>query len=193
MVVILQYQVVLTGCIIGWIILLSGIYFNFYCELKEHAYTTVTYFYFVANPSRIAVLALNLTADSMLENNDNATVIACRGERVVFTCQTMGSLAWRSDEYIGEGGNLFIFGLDEPKGSTVRHNESIYAVLTDTDNGIITSKFYIEASLSSLVTCAATDYTHNNSTISIRILGKLLLALKLNTLVATQLYITKNN
>lgn len=116
----------------------------------------------------------------MLENDDNATVIACRGEMVVFTCQTMGSLAWSSDEYVGGGGNQFTFGLDEPVGTTDGHNESIYAELTDIDpdNRIITSTFRIMASLNSSVTCAATDYTHNNSTISIRILGKLFIALR---------------
>ena len=77
----------------------------------------------------------------------------------------MGPLAWSSDEYIGRGGRQLPFALTDGVGSSHIVNKNVYAevIHVDPDNRIITSTFRIMASSSSLVTCAATAYTHNNS------------------------------
>ena len=117
------------------------------------------------------MLALNLTANATLENND--TVMACPDETVVFTCQTTGPLAWRSDEYIGEGGNQIIFGPDDRVGSREDIDFGIYINLVSIENGIINSTFHIKGSLSSRVICTATNH-NQSSQIYLRIPGKLL-------------------
>ena len=117
------------------------------------------------------MIALNLTANATLENND--TVTAYPGETVAFTCQTMGPLAWRSDEYIGTGDRQLSFGLTDRVGSRASINIGIYVDLVSIENGIINSTFHIEASLSSYVICTATNYNQSRQ-IYLRVLGKLL-------------------
>jgi hypothetical protein len=131
----------------------------------------------IANPSRIAALTPNLTADTLLEDDT-----ACPYQTVNFTCQTTGPLAWSSDEYIGTGGRRLEFGRGNSIGDIRRSgiNYSIYAVLVNTvsidpDNSIniTTSTLHIKASSNSSVKCTATAY-QTNSVIHMRILGKLL-------------------
>ena len=107
----------------------------------------------------------------MLEGNTT-----CPGETVVFTCRTTGSLALSSDEYIGTGGKQLTFGHGDREGRRHTISRHIYAELINVSrNGDVTifvSTFHIVASLSSSVTCTATEY-NQNSTIYLRILGKL--------------------
>ena len=134
---------------------------------------------FVAIPSSMRIVP-TLTADTLLEGNTT-----CPNQLVNFTCQTTGSLAWRSDEYIGGGGRQLTFGVHDIIGSRHPINSSIYAELVsiDPDNSI-TSKFHIEASLGSNVTCTATDY-HQTSWIYFKILGK---SLSISNKVARDLW-----
>lgn len=122
--------------------------------------------------ARITAFSPTLMSDTLLEGSTT-----CPGETVVFTCQTIGSLAWSSDEYIGTGGKQLPFGHRDREGSRHTISDNIYAELVNVsilnDATIITSTFHITASLSSSVICTATEY-NKNSTIYLRILGKLL-------------------
>ena len=101
--------------------------------------------------------------------------VACSGQTVVFTCRTSGSLEWRSDEYIGKGpgGRRLTFGIGDRVGPRYTVSNTTYAELANVSAPNITSKFYIMASMSSAVTCTATQHSQS-STIYLKILGKFL-------------------
>lgn len=107
--------------------------------------------------------AQQITDTTLLEGN-----VACDGDMVVFTCETVGSdgLAWRSNDYIGINGTEILFTAGDflnrrRKGSN--HHDT-YAMLTDVHNDTnqvtLTSKLHINASVRrstvSSVTCRHT-------------------------------------